>query len=99
MVQMENQPGDQAGGGSGARTGATRSITLGGGCFWCTEAVFLDVDAALFVDHRVSEEAGGDTLLDGRVGQEVAGELLNDEAVVGPIVVKRVDDPVAVGPD
>ena len=50
MVQMENQPGDQAGGGSGARTGATRSITLGGGCFWCTEAVFLDVEGVVAVE-------------------------------------------------
>jgi peptide-methionine (S)-S-oxide reductase len=37
---------------------ATRSITLGGGCFWCTEAVFLDVDGVVAVEPGY---AGGHT--------------------------------------
>src|SRR5690606_14437403 len=50
MVQMENQPGDGAGDGGGSRAGTNRSITLGGGCFWCTEAVFLDVEGVVAVE-------------------------------------------------
>ena len=41
---------DQSGGAGQASTAATRSITLGGGCFWCTEAVFLDVDGVVAVE-------------------------------------------------
>jgi peptide-methionine (S)-S-oxide reductase len=41
-----DQPGD-AGRSSAAET---RSITLGGGCFWCTEAVFLDVEGVVAVE-------------------------------------------------
>ncbi len=37
---------------------ATRSITLGGGCFWCTEAVFLDVEGVVAVEPGY---AGGHT--------------------------------------
>lgn len=36
---------------------ATQTTTLGGGCFWCLEAVFLEVDGVLSVE---SGYAGGD---------------------------------------
>ncbi|HZH05239.1 MAG TPA: peptide-methionine (S)-S-oxide reductase, partial [Lautropia sp.] len=29
---------------------STQVITLGGGCFWCTEAVFLDVSGVTSVE-------------------------------------------------
>jgi len=35
---------------SGNGTQSTEVITLGGGCFWCTEAVFLDVDGVASVE-------------------------------------------------
>ena len=62
-------------------------------------AELLGVDAALLVDHRVAEEAGGDDLVLRRVRQQVAGDLLDDELVVRQVAVERVDDPVAVEPD
>jgi peptide-methionine (S)-S-oxide reductase len=34
----------------GAADDSSPSITLGGGCFWCTEAVFLDVDGVVAVE-------------------------------------------------
>jgi peptide-methionine (S)-S-oxide reductase len=37
-------------------TGAPQSVVLGGGCFWCTEAVFAKLDGVLSV---VSGYAGG----------------------------------------
>ena len=33
---------------------ASQSITLAGGCFWCTEAVFLEVDGVLSVESGYS---------------------------------------------
>jgi peptide-methionine (S)-S-oxide reductase len=41
---------DQAGEAGRSHMAATRSITLGGGCFWCTEAVFLDVEGVVAVE-------------------------------------------------
>jgi len=41
---------DQAGEAGRSNMAATRSITLGGGCFWCTEAVFLDVEGVVAVE-------------------------------------------------
>ena len=62
-------------------------------------AELLGVDAALFVDHRIAQEPGGDALVLGGVRQQVAGDLLDDELVVGQVVIEGVDDPVAVEPD
>ncbi|PXW98564.1 peptide-methionine (S)-S-oxide reductase [Sphaerotilus hippei] len=39
-----NQPADAS-----PTLPATETITLGGGCFWCTEAVYLDVEGVLAV--------------------------------------------------
>jgi peptide-methionine (S)-S-oxide reductase len=49
---------DDTGTGSGAAATArpNEMITLGGGCFWCTEAVFLDVNGVTRVE---SGYAGG----------------------------------------
>jgi peptide-methionine (S)-S-oxide reductase len=43
---------EQAGNGMQPQPGAQAAdvITLGGGCFWCTEAVFLDVAGVLAVE-------------------------------------------------
>lgn len=35
---------------SPAAVSTTQAITLGGGCFWCLEAVYLDVDGVLAVE-------------------------------------------------
>jgi peptide-methionine (S)-S-oxide reductase len=35
---------------AGGNASANPAITLGGGCFWCTEAVFLDVDGVVAVE-------------------------------------------------
>ena len=42
--------------GAAAATQSNEMITLGGGCFWCTEAVFLDVNGVTRVE---SGYAGG----------------------------------------
>ena len=63
------------------------------------EAVFERIDAALFVEHRVAMEAGGDLLALRGVGEHVAGELLDGELVERHVGVERVDHPIAVRPD
>lgn len=45
-----------AGGGTGNTTSGTEVAILGGGCFWCVEAVYLDVDGVTRVE---SGYAGG----------------------------------------
>jgi peptide-methionine (S)-S-oxide reductase len=40
----------ESSGGIGGRTESTAVVTLGGGCFWCTEAVFLDVRGVTAVE-------------------------------------------------
>src|SRR4029079_16881343 len=51
------------------------------------EAELLDVDAALFVDHRVAMEPGGDALGSRRTRQQVAGDLFDRELVEGHVAV------------
>ena len=62
-------------------------------------AELLWVGPALFVDHRVAQEAGSDALLLGRVRQQVARDLLDHEAVIGHVRVEGVNDPIAIEPD
>ena len=57
------------------------------------------VDAALFVDHRVAQEPGGDLLLLGGIGQQIAGQLLDQEPVVAHVLIQGVDHPIAPEPD
>ena len=60
--------------------------TLGGGCFWCTEAVFLDV---IGVESVVSGYAGGENpnptyqqICTGRTGHAEVVEIMFDPAVI-----------------
>ena len=62
-------------------------------------AELLRIDAALFVNHRIAQIAGGDDLILRGVGQQIAGQLLHDETVIGQVAVEGVDDPIAIGPD
>ena len=53
------QGGENMTGSEGTKSVETQLATLGGGCFWCTEAVFELVDG---VDDVVSGYSGGTTL-------------------------------------
>ena len=63
------------------------------------ETVFVRINAAFFVEHRVAMKARGDEVVGRGARKEVAGKLLDAELVVGEVGVKRLHDPVAVGPD
>jgi peptide-methionine (S)-S-oxide reductase len=63
------------------------TATLGGGCFWCTEAVFLGVEGVLSVE---SGYAGGETqhpsyeqVCDGTTGHAEVVKVEFDPAVIG----------------
>lgn len=63
-----------------------KSIVLGGGCFWCTEAVFQEVDGVFSV---VPGYAGGQTahptyeaVCTGQTGHAEVVKLEYDEAVI-----------------
>ena len=63
------------------------TATLGGGCFWCTEAVFLGVEGVLSVE---SGYAGGQTkdptyeqVCDGTTGHAEVVKVEFDPAVIG----------------
>jgi peptide-methionine (S)-S-oxide reductase len=65
---------------------STETATLGGGCFWCLEAVFDDVNGAISVD---SGYMGGQTLnptyeqvCGGRTGHAEVVQITFDPAVV-----------------
>lgn len=67
-------------------TPATESIVLGGGCFWCLEAVYEDVKG---VQHAISGYAGGHVesptykqVTGGRTGHAEVVEVAFDPAVV-----------------
>ena len=56
------------------------------------------IDPALFVEHRVAVEAGGDPLIGRGVRQHVAGDLFDRELIERQVFVERVDHPVAERP-
>ena len=61
-------------------------------------AELFRINAALFVQHGVAQEACGHDLVLGRAGEHVTRDLLKDELVVRQILVECVDDPIAVEP-
>jgi hypothetical protein len=63
------------------------------------KAVFIRVDAAFFIQHRVSMKPGGDDVLRRGIRQHVSGELLDAELIEGHVIIQRLHDPVAIGPD
>lgn len=76
----------QASESSAPATSATESIVLGGGCFWCLEAVYEDVKG---VQHAISGYAGGHVesptykqVTGGRTGHAEVVEVAFDPAVV-----------------
>src|SRR5207237_10076791 len=55
--------------------------------------------AALFVEHGVSMEAGGNTLFVRPFRKHVAGKLLDGEPIERHVTIQRIDDPVAIFPN
>jgi peptide-methionine (S)-S-oxide reductase len=84
-----HQTDTTAGQGTDDRTAGGRSVevaTLGGGCFWCTEAVFLDVEGVTRVE---SGYAGGalknpsyERICDGDTGHAEVVKLEFDPAKI-----------------
>jgi methionine-S-sulfoxide reductase len=71
---------------AGAPAGARETLTLGGGCFWCLEAVF---DELRGVDSVVSGFAGGhvqhpsyEQVSDGNTGHAEVVQITFDPAVI-----------------
>ena len=61
-------------------------------------AELFRVYAALFVDHRVTQETGGHLLILRGIRQQIARNLLDHELVVRHIAIERMDHPIAVEP-
>ena len=57
------------------------------------------IDPALFIEHGVPVETGGDALVSRGVGQEVPRELFQSELVEGHVGIERADHPIAPRPD
>ena len=64
----------------------------------CVEAKLQRINAAFFVEHRVSVKASRDPLIDRRVGQHVASHLLDRELVEGHVCIQCSDYPVSIWP-
>jgi peptide-methionine (S)-S-oxide reductase len=64
----------------------TQTITLGGGCFWCTEAVFVAVQGVLDVESGYSngliERPSYEQVCTGRTGCNEVVKLVFDPALV-----------------
>jgi peptide-methionine (S)-S-oxide reductase len=63
------------------------TATLGGGCFWCTEAVFLGVEGVLSVESGYAgghvKEPSYDEVCDGETGHAEVVKVEFDPAVIG----------------
>lgn len=66
--------------------GATQTIVLGGGCFWCTEAVYVRVRGVLDVESGYANGPGGkptyEQVCTGRTGYVEVVRLTFDPAVI-----------------
>jgi peptide-methionine (S)-S-oxide reductase len=64
----------------------TQTITLGGGCFWCTEAVFVRVRGVLDVESGYSngqvERPSYEQVCSGRTGHNEVVKLIYDPAQI-----------------
>ena len=76
-----------AGAGGEPAHGATESITLGGGCFWCTEAVFEQVQGVHSVESGYCnghfERPTYEQVCTGRSGHAEVVQLRFDPTVIG----------------
>jgi peptide-methionine (S)-S-oxide reductase len=65
---------------------SSQTITLGGGCFWCTEAVFVAVQGVLDVESGYSngqtERPSYEQVCTGRTGHNEVVKLVFDPALV-----------------
>jgi peptide-methionine (S)-S-oxide reductase len=73
---------------------ATEQITLGGGCFWCLEAVFLEVDGVLAVESGYSNGAlrqpSYEAVCSGATGHAEVVRLSWDPARIGLEALLRI---------
>ncbi len=71
--------------GAGARS-ATELLTIGGGCFWCTEAVFADVRGVASVlpgySGGATKDPSYEQVCDGDTGHAEVVEIAFDPAVI-----------------
>ncbi|MGP7733034.1 peptide-methionine (S)-S-oxide reductase MsrA [Oceanimonas smirnovii] len=79
---------------SAFRNTGERSITLAGGCFWCTEAVYRQLDGVIDV---ISGYAGGeaqdanyDAVCTGTTRHAEAIKISYDSALIGPGTLLKV---------
>ena len=75
--------------------GRSRVDTIDDRC----EAEFLDVDAALLVEHGIAVKAGRNHLIPAGSRQHIADQLLDGKLVEGQVSVEGIYDPVTIGPD
>ncbi|MCL4748050.1 MAG: peptide-methionine (S)-S-oxide reductase MsrA [Burkholderiaceae bacterium] len=65
----------------------TKSIVLGGGCFWCLEAVYLDVEGVVSVESGYAGGAIGrasyEQVCSGETGHAEVVRVVIDPAVIG----------------
>ena len=57
------------------------------------------IDPALFIEHGVPVESGGDALVRRGIGQEIPRELFQGELVEGHVGIERANHPIAPRPD
>src|SRR5438067_8225287 len=62
-------------------------------------AKLLRIDAALLVNHRISQKTGRYDLVLARIWKLITGDLVDNKLIVRHVAVQRVDYPVAVKPN